>query len=107
MNGAAIATLISLTFINILRISFVYIKTGIFPFRTSTLVVAVILAVAYWVFSIPLWGADGDIWVAVATILVKSLTILLTISTIIYFTGYVPELNAVIDRIAHKKNQNI
>ena len=105
MNGAAIATLISLTFINILRISFVYIKTGIFPFRISTLVVAVILAVAYWVFSMPLWGADGDIWVAVATILVKSLTILLTISTIIYFTGYVPELNEMVDRLI-KKNKS-
>ena len=107
MNGAAIATLISLTFINILRISFVYIKTGIFPFRISTLVVAVILAVAYWVFSMPLWETGGSIWETVAVILVRCLTICITMVVVIYLTGYIPELNAVIDRVTHKKNQNI
>ena len=105
MNGAAIATLISLTFINTLRIGFVYIKTGIFPFRTHTLVVAVLLAIAYWVFTLPVWDINGDIWVAIATILVKSLTICITMASIIYFTGYVPELNEVVNRVI-KKNRD-
>ena len=107
MNGAAIATLISLTFINILRISFVYIKTGIFPFRIQTIVVAVILGVAYYVFTLPVWDTDGGIWVAIATILVKSLTICITMATIIYFTGYVPELNEVVNRVIKKNKDNI
>ena len=107
MNGAAIATLISLTFINTLRIGFVYIKTGIFPFRTHTLVVAILLAIAYWVFTLPVWDINGDIWVAIATILVKSLTICITMASIIYFTGYVPELNEVVNRVIKKNKSNI
>ena len=82
-----------------------YIKTSIFPFRIQTIVVAVILGVAYYVFTLPVWDINGDIWVAIATILTKCLTICITMATIIYFTGYVPELNEVVDRVI-KKNRD-
>ena len=95
INGAAMATLISLIVINALRIGFVYSKTGHSPFRSSSLVTAVIIAVFYFAFSgwhigLP-FGAAG----IVASIILKSALITTLFGFAILKLKISPELDSV------------
>ena len=96
MNGAAVATLVSLVVINSLRIGFVYRKTGHFPFQLNTLVLAGIIAVFYLVFSRwdMAWGSG--IAATLGAIILKSLVITALFGWIVYKSNFSPELSGLL-----------
>lgn len=95
IDGAAMATLISLIVINALRIGFVYAKTGHFPFRGSSFVTALIIAVLYFAFSGWYIGLPFGPAGIVASIILKSAIITFVFGFVIIKLGYSPELNGV------------
>ena len=92
MNGAAVSTLISLLVVNSLRVGFVYLKTGHFPFRWNSLVLAGVLAVFYGVFSWWDFSFGPGVVATVGAIVVKSLLIALLFGAVVLKGGFSPEL---------------
>ena len=92
MNGAAVSTLISLLVVNSLRVGFVYLKTGHFPFRWNSLVLAGVLAVFYGVFSWWDFSFGSGPVATVGAIVVKSLLIALLFGAVVLKGGFSPEL---------------
>ena len=96
------ATLVSLVVINSLRIGFVYLKTGHFPFRLNTLVLAGIIAVFYLVFSYWDMALGSGIVAALGTIILKSLVITVLFGWIVYKGHFSPELSELLRTGASK-----
>lgn len=95
MNGAAASTLISLLTVNTLRIGFVHLKTGHFPFGRDTAILSAILGALYLAFSG--WslcpGATGTAGI-LAAIVLKSASITLILGFIVLKGGFSAELSA-------------
>lgn len=109
MNGAAASTLISLVVVNSLRIGFVYVKTGHFPFRTNSLVLAGVIALCYFLFSGWETGLAGDVAGTLSSIVIKSLAITAIFALIVVKGDFSPELSGLLrtgaEKVFHRKNK--
>ncbi|MDD4820388.1 MAG: oligosaccharide flippase family protein [Flavobacteriales bacterium] len=102
MNGASMATLISLLFINSLRVWFVWKRFGVFPFKTNSFVIMGILVVFYFVFSSLSCEHLGNKWLSVCVILTKSIVITVALGYVIYRTKYSTDINQMICSVMKK-----
>ena len=97
MNGAAASTLVSLLIVNSLRIGFVYRKTGHFPFRTGTILLAAALAGLYLLFSPWSFFPDREsLWSILAAIALKSTLIALILGFTVLKGGFSDELSTLL-----------
>jgi O-antigen/teichoic acid export membrane protein len=94
LEGAAIATLISLATNNTLKVVYIWIKMSIQPFNRSAIVVLIVLGITY-----SLGYILPDTSISLVNIIYKSLIIGLFYGIVIYALGLSKEVNSVINSV--------
>lgn len=92
ITGAALASLISVVIVNLVRFIFLYVKFGFQPYNKDHLIILVITVLTY----LMVW------WIPAASpyildILLRGVLIALIFTTAIYFSKTDPEINKLID----------
>ncbi|MEM7549084.1 MAG: oligosaccharide flippase family protein [Bacteroidota bacterium] len=93
MNGAAIATLVSLFLFNLSKFTFLFVKFKMQPFNLNTLKVIFITLAVYFIGS---WLPVIEI--AILDIILKSLFVLLIFGILIYWSKASEDVNQVIEK---------
>lgn len=104
MEGAAIASLVSLVTYNILRLIYIYFKLKIHPFSTGTIKVLLIASISFTIMYFMPEGKyfDNAYINLIAKGIIVGLIVLLTFALPIYLLKISKEINGLVDKILIK-----
>jgi O-antigen/teichoic acid export membrane protein len=102
LNGAAMATGLSVLVFVLIKVAFVRIKFGIHPFALGTLSVVLISAIVYFIAAIVPAPPPTSFINAVMSIVIRSLVVIVLFLPLLYFSNASTDLNGLADTLRAK-----